>query len=58
MLCYVCDKKLINDGELIIKSFVGGTINYVHTECHYQHLLNSCTDKYLEYKDFEKEMKK
>lgn len=58
MQCPVCEKEILNDGELVIKSFVGGRASYVHTCCHYQHLLNHVTDNYLEFEEFEKEIKK
>lgn len=57
MKCSTCEKEILNDGELVIKSFAGGSINYVHTGCHYQHLLNHSTDEFLEYAEFVKEIK-
>lgn len=56
MKCPTCEKEILNDGKVIMKSFAGGLINYVHSNCHYQHLLNFSTDKYMEYEDLEMEI--
>ncbi len=58
MLCKSCDKEIKNDGELVIKSYAGGRIAYVHTGCHYQHLINHCSDEYLEFEEFERILNK
>lgn len=57
MKCPVCEKEIKDDGELIIRSYIGESINYVHTKYHYQHLLNYLLEDYLEYNEFEKEIK-
>lgn len=53
MKCKVCDEEIKNDGELVVKSNAGGSVNFVHTDCHYQHLLNYCTEEFLEFCEFD-----
>lgn len=49
LICAFCEKKIIDDGEFVVRSYVRGVADILHNDCLFNYLLENTTNEYLSY---------